>query len=287
VTKNTATPIQLDGASGYPDSSTPSTLTYSILSQPAHGTITDFNPSTGTLTYTPDPGFGGLDSISYSVTATGPVTTAPTTTVSSPGTVTLGVGVADTGAVSQVGPALVISPVPNENIHVTNKIQVSQIPQSTSASGEAIVVTLNGVVDDTVTSTSNINSIIVYGGRRVSNRITIEPTVTVPTTLDGGQSVRSRIVGGSGETREHGWFGHSTLVGGPGPNKLIGQAGKVRFKPSKTSTLVFAGQPKARTPLLNATPPAGTVFKFVHGKVKAISISTFKGPPFKGHKLED
>jgi cyclophilin family peptidyl-prolyl cis-trans isomerase len=287
VTTNTATPIQLDGASGYPDSSMPSTLTYSILSQPAHGTITDFNPSTGTLTYTPDPGFGGLDSISYDVTATGPVTTAPTTTVSSPGTVTLGVDVADTGAVSQVGPALVISPVPNDNIHVTNKIQVSQIPQSTSASGEAIVVTLNGVVDDTVTSTSNINSIIVFGGRRVSNRITIEPSVTVPTTLDGGQSVRSRIVGGSGETREHGWFGHSTLVGGPGPNKLIGQAGKVRFKPSKTSTLVFAGQPKARTPLLNATPPAGTVFKFVHGKVKAISISTFKGPPFKGHSLED
>jgi cyclophilin family peptidyl-prolyl cis-trans isomerase len=286
VTKNTATPIQLDGASGYPNSSTPSSLTYSIVSQPTHGTITDFNPSTGTLTYTPDPGYGGLDSISYLVTATGPQTSPPTT-VSNPGTVTLGVDVADTGAVSQVGPALVISPVPNQNIHVTNKIEVSQIPQSTSASGEAIVVTLNGVVDDTVTSTSSINSIIVYGGRRVSNRITIEPSVTVPTTLDGGQSVRSRIVGGSGETREHGWFGHSTLVGGPGTNQLIGQAGKVRFKPSKASTLVFAGQPKARTPLLNATPPAGTVFKFVHGKVKAISISTFKGPPFKGHSLEE
>ena len=286
VTKNTATQVQLDGTSGYPDTSTPSTLTYSLLSQPAHGTVTNFNTSTGTLTYTPNAGYSGLDSISYQVTATGPQAT-PATTVSNPGTVTLGVDVADTGAVSQVGPALVINPVPNRNIHVTNKIQVSQIRESTSSTGASIVVTVNGVVDNTVTSTSNINQIIAYGGRRVSNRITIEPSVTVPTTLDGGQSVRSRIVGGSGETREHGWFGHSTLVGGPGPNKLIGQAGKVRFKPSKATTLIFAGQPKPRTPLLNATPPGGTVFKFVHGKVKAISISTFKGPPFKGHKLED
>ena len=49
VTPNTATQVQLDGASGYPDSSTPSTLTYSLLSQPTHGKITNFNPSTGTL----------------------------------------------------------------------------------------------------------------------------------------------------------------------------------------------------------------------------------------------
>jgi cyclophilin family peptidyl-prolyl cis-trans isomerase len=285
VTKNTATQVQLDGVSGYPDTSTPSTLTYAILSQPTHGTITNFNPATGTLTYTPNAGYGGLDSISYQVSATGPQAT-PAVTVSNPGTITLGVGVADTGAVKQVGPALVISPVPNPNIHVTNKIQVSQIRVDTSSSGASIVVTVNGVVDNTVTSTSNINQIIVYGGKRVNNRVTIEPSVTVPASISSGQGRRSRLVGGAAETREHGWFGHSTLVGGPGPNQLIGRAGRVRFKPSKATTLVFAGEPKTRTSALNPTPPGGTVFKFVHGHVKAISISTFKGPPFKRHSLE-
>ena len=285
VTKNTATQVQLDGVSGYPNTSTPSTLSFAILSQPAHGTITNFNSSTGTLTYTPNPGFGGLDSISYQVTATGPQTT-PATTVSNPGTLTLGVGVADTGAVTQVGPALVINPVPNPNIHVTNKIQVSQIREATSSSGASIVVTVNGVVDNSVTSTSSINQIIVQGGRRVNNRITIEPSVTVPTTLSSGQGRRSRLVGGDAETREHGWFGQSTLVGGPGPNQLIGRAGHVRFKPSKSTTLIFAGEPKRRTSGFNPTPPGGTVFKFVHGHFKAISISTFKGPPFKRHSLE-
>ncbi len=246
VTKNTATQVQLDGVSGYPDSSTPSTLSYTLLSQPTHGKITNFNSSTGTLTYTPNTGYGGLDSINYQVTATGPQTT-PATTVSNPGTVTLGVGVTNTGAVSQVGPALVISPLPNPNIHVTNKIVVSQIREATSSSGASIVVTVNGAVDDTVTSTSSINQIIVYGGRRVNNRITVEPNVTVPATLSSGQGRRSRLVGGDAETREHGWFGHSTLVGGPGPNQLIGRAGHVRFKPSKATTLIYAGQPNTRT----------------------------------------
>ncbi len=54
VPGNTPTTVQLAGTSGYPDTTTPSTLTYSLVSQPAHGTITNFNSSTGTLTYTPD-----------------------------------------------------------------------------------------------------------------------------------------------------------------------------------------------------------------------------------------
>jgi len=239
------------------------------------------------LTYTPDSGYGGLDSIAYQVTATGPQTT-PATTVSNPGTLTLGVGVASTGTVSQVGPDLVINPLPNQNDHVTNKIAVSQIRESTSATGYSIVVTVNGVVDNTVTSTADISEIIVYGGKRVGNRITLEPSVTVPATISSGQGRRNRLVGGGGETREHGWsLGTQTLVGGPGPNQLIGLAGHVRFKPSKSTTLIYAGEPKARTFDLNPTPPGGTAYKFVHGHLRSISISTIKGPQFKGHKLEE
>ena len=50
---------QLNGQSGYPDTTTPATLTYSLLSQPSHGTVTNFNASTGTFTYTPNKDYLG------------------------------------------------------------------------------------------------------------------------------------------------------------------------------------------------------------------------------------
>jgi hypothetical protein len=278
VNANTATPVQLDGASGYPDSSTPSTLTYSIVAPPKHGTITSFNPATGAVTYTPNKGYTGLDSIQFQVTATGPES-SPATTVSNPGTLTLGVGVGNTEAVTQVGSVLMITPPPNKNSHATNKIDVTQIPLDTSASGEAITVTVNGMVDETVTSTSSLNRIIVFGGKRVGNRITIDPSVTLPTTINSGQGRRNRLVGGAGLTTEHGWsLGQTTLVGGSGPNKLIGLAGHVRFKPTKSTTLVYAGQPKTRTSDLNPTPPGGIVYRKAHGHYTPISISKFREP---------
>ena len=42
-------------------------LTYSISAQPQHGSISGFDPSTGALTYTPDPGFEGVDSLGFKV----------------------------------------------------------------------------------------------------------------------------------------------------------------------------------------------------------------------------
>jgi cyclophilin family peptidyl-prolyl cis-trans isomerase len=85
VTANTnaSTPVtvQLTGHSGYPDSNTSSTLTYQLLSQPAHGTISQFNASTGSLVYTPNPGYNGPDSFQFDVQSTGPMS-APATTVS-------------------------------------------------------------------------------------------------------------------------------------------------------------------------------------------------------------
>ena len=194
---------------------------------------------------------------------------------------------ANTGAVTQVGPVLMVTPPPQKNSHHTNKIEVSQIPIATSASGESIVVTINGQVDNTVTSTASLNQIVVYGGKRVGNRITVDPSVTVAATISSGQGRRNRLVGGGGPTREHGWsLGHTTLVGGAGANQLIGLAGHVRFKPSKATTFVYAGQPMRRTSDLNPTPPGGVVYRYAHGHYTPISISTFKAPPGSRHKLE-
>ena len=55
-------------------------------------------------------------------------------------------------------------------------------------------MTVNGVVDDTVTSTSTISQIIVYGGKGAGTRSQIDPSVTVPATISGGQGIRNRLV---------------------------------------------------------------------------------------------
>ena len=78
---------------------------------------------------------------------------------------------------------------------------------------------------------------------------------------------------GSTETLEHGWFGHNVLIGGTGPNQLIGRAGQVKFRPSKSTDLIFAGQPKQRTPLLNPTPPGGTFYVYKKGRLIPVPLS--------------
>ncbi len=84
--------IQLNAHSGYPDPNTPGTPSYTILSQPIHGTISDFNSATGTLVYTPAPGYYGPDSFQWLVQATGPQS-SPATTRSNPATVAITVNV--------------------------------------------------------------------------------------------------------------------------------------------------------------------------------------------------
>lgn len=53
-------------------SGSPGPLTYVILSGPAHGTLSNLNPSTGTVTYTPAAKYSGSDSFGYNAaTSTG------------------------------------------------------------------------------------------------------------------------------------------------------------------------------------------------------------------------
>ena len=275
---DTATAVTLNGAGTFPVSGVAQDLSYSLVSQPAHGTVTNFNASTGTLTYTPDPGYTGSDTFQYDVTSSGPNTSALAVT-SEPGTVTVTVGASapvDTGAVRVVGNTLIVTPVPKVGHH-TNYIDVIQVPSTATSSTPAIQVYVNNQLDINqpaiATSTTNgIFNIIVYGGKG-SDVITIDPTVTIPAVLDGGHGGRNRLKSGSTETLLHGWFGHTTLVGGSGPNQMIGRAGQVKFKPSKSTDLIFAGSPQKRTPLLNATPPQGTFYIYKKGKLAAVPLS--------------
>ena len=250
VAQGQSTTVTLNGASGYPDTTKPSTLSYSLVSQPADGTVSNFNPSTGTFTYTPNVTFTGTETFQYQVTATGPEST-PATTTSNPGTVTITVGPAppvNTGAVRVVGTVLIVTPLPKVGKHVKNTIDVVQVPSTATSTTPVIEVFVNGQLDATqpqiATSTvSGIDDIIVFGSK-ANDKITIDPSVQVPSVIDGGHGGRNVLKGGSTETLEHGWFGHNVMIGGSGPNQLIGRAGHVKFKPSKATDLIFAGQPK-------------------------------------------
>ena len=57
-----------DSLAGLVQNSPQPPLTFAIVTQPTHGTITNFNPATGTYTYTPNVGYIGLDSFQFTVT---------------------------------------------------------------------------------------------------------------------------------------------------------------------------------------------------------------------------
>jgi cyclophilin family peptidyl-prolyl cis-trans isomerase len=287
VAQSQSATVTLNGASGYPDTSATTALTYSLLSQPAHGTVTNFNPTTGTLTYTPSPGYTGTDTLTYDVTAgiptggsstvdNGPNGTAETST-SNPGTVTITVSPSPpvhTGAVRQLGTVLLITPVPTWNRHKTNTIDVVQAPAPAGANdpNPIIEVFVNGQLDVNQPAIDTIDSIIAFGSK-ANDKITIDPSVTVPSTIDGGHGGRNVLKGGGTETVEHGWFGHNVLIGGSGPNQLIGRAGQVKFKPSTATDLIFAGQPKPRKRLLFPTAPGGTFYVYKKGRLIPVPLS--------------
>ena len=87
TTVGSSVAIQLAGQATFP-ALPASVSSYVIVSAPSHGTISNFNPSTGTLSYTPAPGFVGTDSFTYTATANGPNSAQPAAT-SNPTTVTI------------------------------------------------------------------------------------------------------------------------------------------------------------------------------------------------------
>ncbi len=267
---NQPTTVQLQGNNANPQSG--QTLTYTLLSQPQHGTISNFNAATGTFTYTPNPNYLGTDSLNFSVTDVG----APTPNLSStPATETITVNGANTGAVRMIGTVLVVTPVPKAPGDKTkNVISVDQVNGN-------LQVTVNGQVDATAPAASGVDRIVVYGSKNGDN-ISVSSAVTIPTTLDGGHGHGENVLqAGGGTTREHGWFGTNTLQGGVNHDVLIGRQGRVKFIKSAGNDLLYAGTANfgtRRHSLIfpakqfdaHPNPPSGTYYRFVGKKLVAI-----------------
>jgi cyclophilin family peptidyl-prolyl cis-trans isomerase len=176
-----------------------------------------------------------------------------------------------------------------ENVQVIGNVMVINAPPTPPTGSNtitvdqvngAIVATINGVADPIQPQATNLDEIVIDGSKG-SDKITVAPAVTVPTTIDGGQGGKNVLQAGGGPTVEHGWFGLNTLIGGPGGNSLIGQAGHVKFVPNSSADFLFAGRAgrlKRYTPRhvtgpmkfhsgYTRTPPTGTFYEFVNGRI--------------------
>lgn len=254
---------------------------YAIVTQPQHGTLSNFNATAGTVDYTPNPNYTGPDTFSYQATNTGGT---PSPLAGNIATATLNIttkAAVNTGFVRQIGGVLIVSPSVRAN-NQANTVVVSQANDATDATKDKLVVNINGETDTLQPLVSSVTRIIVYGSKR-GDTITIDPSVSpsIHVLLDGGHGIdRNVLTAGAGPTREHGWFGRTILTGGTGQNQLVGRAGHVKFVPTSTTTEMFAGghtsTPRNVTHLYGRinrqlTPPTGQFYRYVKGRIVPVS----------------
>jgi cyclophilin family peptidyl-prolyl cis-trans isomerase len=253
------TKIQLVGNTANPQSA--QTLTFALLSQPKDGTISNFNPTTGALTYTSNAGFAGTDTFTYQTTDVG----APTPNLTSaPATVTINVAAGNTGAVRLLGTVLVVTPVATPHKH--NAITVDEVNGN-------IQVTVNGVLDSNQPAATSLSEIVVYG-ENTGNTITVTPDVEVATSLDGGHGGRNFVKGDGPFSTINAWFGKNVVQGGTGVNAIVGQKGRIKILKSDGTDSIFISpiSPSNRVPHFKAASkkenqPVGHFFKFAGKKL--------------------
>ena len=258
ATLNATTPIQLSGTSQV--TSATQAVTYSIAPEPTHGTVT-VNATTGLAQYTPTAGYIGPDAFGYTVTD-------PNSGLSSFGTaINVTVANANTGAVrfipnstTDTAGTLVVTPVPRTD-GGTNTINAAVV-------NGTVQVTVNGVLDAIQETTANVDRIVVYGSKANDN-ITIDPSLSTIATIDGGHGGTNVLRAGSGQTREHGWFGKNTLIQGTSDNYQLGRQGigDKFVKGTGTTNVIFTGLPGHFTRHLQhnrqlPTQTHGRFFKF-------------------------
>ncbi len=215
--------IQLVGTPANPN--VPTTLTYAIRTQPANGTLSNFNATTGTVRYTARNGFIGADTFTYTVTDASGL-------VSSPATVTIRDVGQNTFAVRVQNDVLVVTPPPGR---ASNTIEL------VSVGNGMIRVIVNGIADELQPFASNVRRIILFGSKN-NDHFAIDPSITVPATISGGMGGTNTLKAGGGRTILQGWYGkRNTLKGGSQRDILTGRAGKVHFLKSEGKDVMFAG----------------------------------------------
>jgi cyclophilin family peptidyl-prolyl cis-trans isomerase len=238
--------IQLVGVQGNPNATS---LTYSIRTQPANGTLTNFDPVTGTVRYTARNGFIGSDTFTYTVTDNLGLT-------STPATVTVLAVAQKTGAVRIQNNVLIVTPPPG---------RANNLIELLSVGNGMIRVVVNGVADENQPFASNIKRIVLFGSKN-NDHFAIDQSIDVPATVNGGMGGTNVLKGGGGRAILQGWYGKmNTLQGGPQRDILTGRAGRVRFLKSEGNDVMFAGRSKSPQ-----TGPKGTFYRWIGNRLVPI-----------------
>ena len=83
---------------------------------------------------------------------------------------------------------LVVTPQPRTD-RGTNTILVTQRADPAAGGEGRIVVSINGTIDETQPLEGDLLRIVVFGSK-ANDIIRVDPSVTVPATLDGGHGGR-------------------------------------------------------------------------------------------------
>ena len=167
----------------------------------AHGTVSNFNASTGTFTYTPDHGIPRTGFVLIPGHGDRAARRRPRPRSAIPGTVSIVVGAAQHRRRSRSSVRR-WSSSPSPKFHGKNTIHIAQIASPSASGGAVIQVNINGQLDATQPAIGNIDRIIVFGGRTARNQIVVDPSVKVSTTIDSGHGTVAFLTGGGGPTRE-------------------------------------------------------------------------------------
>jgi cyclophilin family peptidyl-prolyl cis-trans isomerase len=269
VPANVTTPVQLQGLTANP-SQTTQTLTYTIVTQPTNGTISNFNSATGLFNYTPNANFQGTDTLQFYVTDNGDPGPSMNSAVA---TVKLIVGGSQGLNVRVLDRVLLISAPPIRK--GTNEIYVERV-------NDTIRVSINGIFAAAQPAVSAVDRIVVYGSK-ANDGIAIDPDLPQTATINGGRGGLNTLRAGSVASRLHGWFGLNYMVGGDEKDQLIGRQRHVRVGVSSGGDLVFLGQgalskkrgfpayPTSSWAVRPGAPPTGRFYRQVGDKLVPIS----------------
>ncbi|WP_337174268.1 peptidylprolyl isomerase [Paludisphaera sp.] len=173
----------------------------------------------------------------------------------------------NTGAVRRIQDVLIATPVARGRFFGgTNTIEVKQADAPTIPPSQNIQVFVNGVLDSIRPSPWDLTQIIVQGSK-ANDTITVDDSVTVPATIDGGLGGRNRVKAGGGYTLAHGWFGRTTLIAGEGMNQMAGREGHVRFRANANTRYAFEGEARGRASNGETLRPNGTYYKFIGNRL--------------------
>jgi cyclophilin family peptidyl-prolyl cis-trans isomerase len=236
--------IQLVGIPGDPN--VPTTLTYTIRTNPSNGTLLNFDPATGTVRYHATNGFIGSDSFTFSVTDSQGLT-------SNPATVTIVALAQRTGAVRVQNGVLIVTPPPGRSNNMVELVPVGN---------GGIRVIVNGIADENQPFASNLKRIVLFGSKN-NDTFAIDPSITVPASLNGGMGGSNTLKAGGGRAILQGWYGkRNTLQGGSQRDLLIGRAGHVRFLKSDGNDVMYASDSGA--PMQG---PRGTFYRWIGNRL--------------------